>query len=1001
MFERHLFGAVVIHMQRVDGVSRNVARKADEVDKARHRAGIRPVVDARREEEHPLAPAVADAQRARGKRRLIFLGKGVTLPPAVLILQDDFSVLELHAAAHLVDFVSVVARLVARADDGVEADLRLAGRACDEHEGRKDGADHKVFAAADVAENDLIAPVRVVGDDPFRLFGKVDALIVRIDEGRREDVRFQHIAAHFHFKCFEVASDGEHIGAAGDRAEVDVALVVRRTLDDVFFLPAQTREGDDGAFRRRRAVCREVIVKLHLEGNFLLRKFAELGVDVGAKIAPLGEADDDRIPVHADGVSVVGIEVDAVDGEPARSEPFLGRKADLERAAERRILCGDGAVLGIFGNSYLHLLHPEHHVLIQSAVPPRFQPGCDRNARTECIRRPIALVGDDVLVKEHIVDPDGEHPVLIAHREGKPVVARQKSRILCGELLLVFPDLIAARRAVAADALHIVLAVRLLIEDGDEVAVSALVREGVADAAVGDALCEHDARGEEHVRSVRVVVGRAHIVVRRERTDDAVRLKIAEIPLRQIAAIVFGDVRVAAEGDALGGERNVAARFLDGRRGVVIPVRLCDKARRERGQRVAARLGSIERGDERTAHAVLCIEARLPFHARERDGARHLRFGILREFRLHLHVLRCIRDRVGDRPVVCDGEIVLVGGHAVDGERRKVVPFGGRDGRGHFAAVYGEADVSFALQNDTLALGDLHAVFVHLIPLVGVAPACAHLRHPHAAEVVARVVGVAVAVIGVIGIHHIRLFDAERCVRDVYFGAHGGRLAVHFPVYEGGRIHLEREGDIVVAQKLVDFPAVGKVIADAVHHDLPSAAVLVGKVGLGGEEHLDARISVKRPAHAVIGKAVVEHLHAEGDALFAEIGAHAHLHARNRRPGIGVPDVARLVPGDVLPERFLELAVQRDALDGDPFRGVLIDIVLKFVSRVDRTGDGGSERCRCQNAAAYDGNFAFHLFPSFSHLPRTTISPMASVSTPSMTYPSSSARTSLSSSPAV
>src|SRR5699024_6094465 len=112
-----------------------------------------------REEEHPLAPAVADAQRARGKRRLIFLGKGVTLPPAVLILQDDFSVLELHAAAHLVDFVSVIARLVARADDGVEADLRLAGRACDEREGRKDGADHKVFAAADVAENDLVAPV--------------------------------------------------------------------------------------------------------------------------------------------------------------------------------------------------------------------------------------------------------------------------------------------------------------------------------------------------------------------------------------------------------------------------------------------------------------------------------------------------------------------------------------------------------------------------------------------------------------------------------------------------------------------------------------------------------------------------------------------------------------------------------------------------------------------------------------------------------------------------
>ena len=432
-------------MQRVDGVSRNVARETDKVDKARHRAGVRSVVDARREEEHTLAPAVADAQRARGKRRLILLGKGVALPPAVLILQNDFAVFDLNAAAHLVDFVTVVARLVARADDSVEADLRLAGRVRNEREGRDDGTDHKVFAAADIAEDDFVAPVRVVRDSSFHLLGKIDALIVRCDEGRREYIRIKHIAAHFHIKRLEVAADGKHISAAGNRAEVNVALVVRRALNNIFLLSAQPRERDDGARRQGHAVFGEIVVDLHSEGNILLHKFAERRVNVGAQVPPLGEADDDRIPVHFDGISVVGIEVDAVDGEPARPEPFIGRETDLEDAAVRRILRGDEAVFGQSGNVCLHFLHLELHVLIQSAVAPRLQTGRDRNARAEGVRRPVALVGDYALVKEHIVEPNGEHAVLVAHREGKSFVARQMGCIFCGKFLLIFPDLVAAR----------------------------------------------------------------------------------------------------------------------------------------------------------------------------------------------------------------------------------------------------------------------------------------------------------------------------------------------------------------------------------------------------------------------------------------------------------------------------------------------------------------------------------------------------------------------------
>ena len=139
-FERNAFARLIYHIresyccnarivqpEREPADARKVARDARRIDKA----GVFPLSDSRREEEHALRPAEGDAQRSRRKRRLIRFGKFALCRCCATDKLQIYAVcFPIQAALHFVDVVSAIVCFVARAREGVEPDDRVARAAC-------------------------------------------------------------------------------------------------------------------------------------------------------------------------------------------------------------------------------------------------------------------------------------------------------------------------------------------------------------------------------------------------------------------------------------------------------------------------------------------------------------------------------------------------------------------------------------------------------------------------------------------------------------------------------------------------------------------------------------------------------------------------------------------------------------------------------------------------------------------------------------------------------
>ena len=138
-FERNAFARLIYHIresyccdarivqpEREPADARKVARDARRIDKA----GVFPLSDSRREEEHALRPAEGDAQRSLIKCRLIRFGKFDAAVFRADKLQIYAVCLPIQAALHLVDRAARVAHAIARAREGVEPDDCVARAAC-------------------------------------------------------------------------------------------------------------------------------------------------------------------------------------------------------------------------------------------------------------------------------------------------------------------------------------------------------------------------------------------------------------------------------------------------------------------------------------------------------------------------------------------------------------------------------------------------------------------------------------------------------------------------------------------------------------------------------------------------------------------------------------------------------------------------------------------------------------------------------------------------------
>ena len=958
--------AVGEHMQLVDRIFRDVAREQDEVDKTGHLAFARAVVNARREEEHALPSAEADAESARRKRVCIFLRQCIAFPPIAVEFEDHAAAADLNAAAHLVCRIAVVVGNVAVADERIESHVRIRRRAVYQRKRGYDGTDHEIFAAADVAQDDLVAPVRIVNDGAFVRRRHIHVGVRRRNERPLEGVFRGDLAAHFDgVGIVSRFIERKNVCAVCHFAEIDVSAVVRRTLDNVFLAVAEPRQRDGHALCRGRRIVRVHVGQNDVEPDFRFAELRKRDRNVRVRQTPVFKADGDHAVLVGDRVSAERGVIAPVDREGIHRIPACGLHLDGEISAEhgardfRRAVFAHGYI--VFDRRLVT------DVAVYAAIAPRFQPGCHGAAR---ISAPVGSVR-----REHsAVEPDGIGAALIAYRKGK-FARREQLFILFGQRRGgVVPGGVIPCAVRVADELNAVCAVGRFPIDTDKFAVAVRVDEEESDAPFPRALREQDVRRYGDLFAERLAVNGANVVIRRRGAYDTRQGRGSDAPLRQIAQRSFGnaaEIFVAAVGERRHVNGRVAALCGEVCRGVKEPVARSDDARSRLRQRICVGAAPLRDRCERfAAQAVFGVQlhfARRPVHGQR---AAHRLRRICREFCFDRLVLGGIADGVCDRTVVVAGEIQRIRRLSVHRERLHVIAVGGDDVDRFVVIAHRKParfDSALAGGNGRLDVVRREPLSVEAVPPRAAAPAGAHFVHSDVAEGVAGVVLVAVAVVGIIHVHFRRLFrDAERSVRHIQLNREGFCRAVQLAAVHGSR-RIDGCGECAEIRARGDVPRhplLRLVVADAVDHDLPSAAVVVEQIRFQRQEYLDAAVAVKLAPVGRVGETVVPHLHAEEQTVFGKLHRHRHRNAVLHLPGVGVADRIRRMPALFRPERFVELAVQRYVGNADLVALVFILVIVEFViGCILCAGGGKPERERRADRAKNDRNLLFHKFP--------------------------------------